>query len=164
MLSQINFASFDLAVIHTQTKPCWSKTRTSPYGSKWSKILYLTLRFLQRVAALHSKGIHIKCLQLNLIAPLLPSFSQRWSSPLCYVCVGMSTWLWEGVGGKRGESGEGERRTEERKTEEYWPCGVVDIASLNKRLMPRADKVWAENERKGNRRGEQLRSENFFCY
>lgn len=59
---------------------------------------------------------------------------------------------------KRGiEGGRGGKRS----PEEYWSYGMVDITSLNKRLMPQAQRGWAE---KNGKRKQTRRLETFFTF
>lgn len=44
--------------------------------------------------------------------------------------------------GERGVNLERGKKKGEKDSEEYLPCSVVEIASLNKRPMPQADEVW----------------------
>ena len=66
-----------------------------------------------------------------------------------FVCVGVYV--------QNNVDREGERERE-RSPEEYWPYGMVDITSLNKRLMPQAKRGWAEKwkERKKRWRRENI--------
>lgn len=148
----ISLALFDLADIirehthiHTHiyhVDPCL----TLPYGCKWSKILYLTLRFLQRKAALHLRGIHIKMSPAESNCSPAPLISLRWSS--CHAArVGVCEC--------------GKEEDGERSPEENWPYGMADITSLNKRLMPKAHKGRAE-ERQGEETGGERKISSTF--
>ncbi len=83
------------------------------------------------------RGIHIKKSPAESNCSPAPLISLRWSS--CHAvrwCVYMCVCR---KGNRRG----GKR---ERSPEEYWSYGMVDITSLNKRLMPQAQRGWAEKE------------------
>lgn len=61
------------------------------------------------------------------------------------------------------------RRWGKRSPEENWPYGMVDITSLNKRLIPKAHKDWAEEMEGEETEGERKKYPSFFfkmtvCY
>lgn len=73
-----------------------------PYGCKWSKIPYLTLRFLQRKAVQHWRGIHIKKSPAESNCSPAPLISLRWSS-----CHAVRVWGCVWVQKKKGKWGSG---------------------------------------------------------
>lgn len=56
------------------------------------------------------------------------------------------------------------RRWGKRSPEENWPYGMVDIKSLNKRLMPKAHKDWAEEMEGEETEGERKKYPSFFFF
>lgn len=122
-----------------------------PYGSNWSRIPYLALRFLQRKAELRWSGIRIKNSPAECNCSPAPLISFKMELLLCCVrvcvcmhvgvcvcgCVHVCVWVGECKKRKWG-------RVRDRNPEEYWPYGTLDITSLNKRLMPQAHRGRAE--------------------
>lgn len=114
---------------------------TMPYGCEWSKILYLTLRFLQRKAALHLREIHIKMSPAESNCSPAPLISLRWSS-----CHAARVWVCEC--GKKKKEEDGERGALRKIGPMVWRILHPLIKGWCQRHTRTGQKKWRERKQK----------------